>query len=224
MPGTSINESASQKLAQLLHRVARRDQVAFAELYILTKSKLFSIAMAIVKRRDIAEEILQEAYVKVWTNAISFDPLKGSPMTWMITIVRNLSISVVRRPCAETFYQESDFINLSSSSVLPLEEIISYQDIAEAMRALKNLDPEKRRLIAAAYIHGESRAVLSQKLGVPVSTIKTWLRRGLLEMRSAIEIVENEFNRVEPDARQREGISAVVTDQSRSSSARPQGD
>ena len=79
----------------------RKDQAAFAELYDATKRKLFGIALTVLRRRDLAEDVTQEAFIRIWRNAASFDPARGMPITWMATIVRNLAIDVKRSPAAE---------------------------------------------------------------------------------------------------------------------------
>src|SRR3954464_12992999 len=89
-----------EKLENLILATAAQDQAAFAELYEATKRKLFGVALMVLRRRDLAEDVLQEAYIRVWRNAARFDPARGSAITWMATIVRNLAIDVKRSPAA----------------------------------------------------------------------------------------------------------------------------
>jgi len=90
----------AETLDRLIAATAAEDQVAFAELYDLTKRKLFGIALTVLRRRDLAEDVLQEAYIRIWRNASRFDPARGGAITWMATIVRNLAIDVKRSPAA----------------------------------------------------------------------------------------------------------------------------
>ena len=100
----TATESGSKELERLLAVIgARKDQAAFAALYSATKGKLFSTVLLIVKRSDLAEEIIQEAYVRIWHSASSYRSSRGSPMTWMITIARNLAIDLVRKPAREIY-------------------------------------------------------------------------------------------------------------------------
>src|SRR5688572_11446683 len=165
-----------ERLARLLAATATKDQAAFAELYDLTKSNLFGIALMVLRRRDLAEDVTQEAFIRIWRSAASFDPARGMPITWMATIVRNLAIDVKRSPAAEpTDDSELSVIPFNGRSAL--EELEASDNHRRLREAMKTLDPLRRKLVIAAYINGESREQLSQRFGAPVNTIKTWLRR-----------------------------------------------
>jgi RNA polymerase sigma-70 factor (ECF subfamily) len=167
--------------------VSRGDQHAFSKLYDLTKSKMFGVALAIVRRRELAEEVLQDAYTRIWQNAGRFDPLISSPVTWMVAIVRHRAIDVLRQSKSEFELDESMLVNLAVDDRSPLDHIELTQDGHQALAALLALPPLQRQLIIAAYIHGESRAQLAVKFGSPANTIKTWLRRALLEVRTTMK-------------------------------------
>lgn len=188
--------SGSKKLERLLERMAfQKDQLAFNELYTATKGRLFLTAMRIVRRGHMAEEIIQEGYSRIWLNAATYRPSLGSPMNWMITIVRNLSIDVVKKSAWEIYSDDSALMELTSDCPSALDTIEAQEDQQRVLRrthdvfsALHGLDPMKRELVIAAYILGESREQLSKKAGVPVNTVKTWIRRSLLEVK---EILRN---------------------------------
>lgn len=175
-----------KRLAKLLAATAAKDQAAFAELYDTTKRKLFGIALMVLRRRDLAEDVTQEAFIRIWRNAASFDPARGLPITWMATIVRNLAIDVKRSPAAEPT-DDSELTVIPFNGRSALEELEASDDHRRLREAMKTLDPMKRKLVIAAYINGESREQLSQRFGAPVNTIKTWLRRAVLDLRAAIE-------------------------------------
>jgi RNA polymerase sigma-70 factor (ECF subfamily) len=177
----------TRRLERLLHASAGRDQLAFAELYEATKAKLFATALLIVKRRDLAEEVVQEAYVRIWTRASTYDAALGSPVAWMAAIARNLAINIVRRPAFEVPSDDAILHDFPADDPSALDAIQSSQSEDRALRALQDLDPMKRRLIIAAYLHGESREQLAQRFGMPANTIKTWIRRSLLEIRSSLD-------------------------------------
>ena len=186
--------SGSQQLQSLLMRMAGKDEAAFEKLYAATKRKLFSAVLAIVKHRHLAEEVIQEAYVRIWLNAGSYRPSLGTPMLWMIIIARNLAIDLVRRPVREVVSDETVLWGFPADNPTPLEAIEISEDQADALMhqlkvqyALQALDPTRRHLIIAAYIRGESRKQLSEQYGVPVNTIKTWIRRALLEARASLQ-------------------------------------
>jgi RNA polymerase sigma-70 factor, ECF subfamily len=199
MLSTTAAESGSSKLERWLARIAAgRDQAAFAELYAATKGKLFAVVLLIVRRRDHAEEIIQDAYVRIWSNANSYRPSLGSPMTWMISIARNLAIDHARKTGREPSADESVLLALPSECPTAIEMIEAMEDdcaaIAQQQRvlsALQALNPLRRDLIVAAYIRGESRAQLSKKVGVPINTVKTWIRRALLEVEAILRNTED---------------------------------
>jgi RNA polymerase sigma-70 factor, ECF subfamily len=200
MLSMTATESGSKTLERLLARIAStRDQSAFAALYSATKGKLFSTVLMIVKRRDLAEEVIQDVFVRIWSNASTYRPSFGAPMTWMISIARNLAIDLVRRPIREVCSDESVLLAFPSDCPTAVEAIEAVEDHRSAIEqqqkmlsALQALDPARRDLVIAAYIHGESREQLSRRTGVPVSTVKTWLRRTLLEVEAVLRNTEKE--------------------------------
>ena len=154
-------------------------------MYDTTRRKLFGIALMVLRRRDLAEDVTQEAFIRIWRSAASFDPARGMPITWMATIVRNLAIDVKRSPAAEPT-DDSELTVIPFNGRSALEELEASDDQRRLRTAMKTLDPLKRKLVIAAYINGESREQLSQRFGAPVNTIKTWLRRAVLDIRAAI--------------------------------------
>jgi RNA polymerase sigma-70 factor, ECF subfamily len=189
------NQASSKRLEHLLALIAKEnDQIAFAELYAATRRKLFSTVLLIVRRADLAEEILQEAFVRIWSNANAYRSSRGSAMTWMITVTRNIAIDHVRRPQRESYSDETELLQLRSDDLSALEAIEAEEDQQTAicqrdimLSALQMLDPARRDLVIAAYIYGESREQLAKMRGVPVSTVKTWIRRALLEIEAAVK-------------------------------------
>jgi len=197
----TATESGSKELERLLAVIgAQKDQAAFAALYSATKRKLFSTVLLIVKRSDLAEEIIQEAYVRIWHSASSYRWSRGSPMTWMITIARNLAIDMVRKLAREISSDDSELLELPADGPTALEIIEASEDqqtaMYDAFSALQALHPTRRDLIIAAYIHGESREQLSKRTGIPVNTIKTWIRRSLLEVESILRSKDKEREQV----------------------------
>jgi RNA polymerase sigma-70 factor, ECF subfamily len=173
-------------LCRLIAATAKEDQAAFAALYDLTRRKLFGIALTVLRRRDLAEDVLQEAYIRVWRNAARFDPARGTAITWMATIVRNLAIDVKRSPAAIAT-DDTALMVIPFNGRSALDEVEATDNARRLREALQTLDPMKRKLVVAAYIQGQSREQLAERFGAPVNTIKTWLRRAVLDMRAALE-------------------------------------
>ena len=173
-------------LARLIAATAREDEAAFAELYDMTRRKLFGVALTVLRRRDLAEDVLQEAYIRVWRSAARFDPARGTAITWMATIVRNLAIDVKRSPAAAAT-DDTALMVIPFNGRSALDQVEASDDERRLRDALKTLDPMRRKLVIAAYIQGQSREQLAQRFGAPVNTIKTWLRRAVLDMRAVLE-------------------------------------
>jgi RNA polymerase sigma-70 factor, ECF subfamily len=191
--GLGIAQSDSAELEHLLLRMAGGDEPAFEKLHAATRRKLFSTVLLVVRRRHLAEEIVQEAYVRIWLNAPAYRPALGSPMMWMITIARNLAIDAVRRPSREIYRDQSALLNFPADAPTALESMESRENESNTIKlqqsmlsALQTLDPTRRHLVIAAYLYGESRHRLAEQYGVPINTIKTWLRRALLHVRAQI--------------------------------------
>jgi RNA polymerase sigma-70 factor (ECF subfamily) len=194
MTDASIMLFGSEELERLLKRMAEKDEGAFEKLYMATKHKIFSTVLLIVKRSHLAEEVVQEAYVRIWLNAAQYKPSIASPMAWMIAIARNRALDMARKPVREMQSEDSVLFNFPSDGPTALEAIEISEDQADAVMqqlkvlyALQALDPTRRHLIIAAYIRGESRKQLSERYGVPVNTIKTWIRRALLDTRASLQ-------------------------------------
>jgi RNA polymerase sigma-70 factor (ECF subfamily) len=181
-------------LIGLIGAAARRDQSAFARLYAATSGKLYGVALRVLRRRDLAEDVVQEAYLRIWRHADRYDPARGSPVTWMASIVRHLAIDMARSPGAQIPASEADLLALPADTPHPLDEMTLSEKRHRAFAVMRDLDPVKRRLVIAAYLHGESREQLARRFGAPVNTIKTWLRRAVIELRAALE--EDETRRV----------------------------
>jgi RNA polymerase sigma-70 factor, ECF subfamily len=176
---------APEPLSDLLSRCALKDRRAFAELYQLAAPKLFAVAVRICRRRDWAEEILQESFVNVWHHAQGYDPAKSAPMTWMTAVVRNRALDWLRRPREADLgeAQEEMLANLADDNPGPEELLARSTDAARLARCLQALSDDQRRSITLAFLHGLSHAELAGTLRRPLGTIKTWIRRGLEQLR-----------------------------------------
>ena len=172
----------SDRLTELLARISLHDPRAFADLHALTRNKLRKTVLAIGASPCEIDDILQESYLKVWRNAGRFDPGRASAIAWMCTIARNTAIDAVRaRKMSMVEIEEALSVPMPAESSENDFDYTSAEPVAAV--ALARLPEDRRRLITLAYIGGESRASLSQRFGVPINTIKTWLRRTLEAVR-----------------------------------------
>ncbi len=174
------------ELVWLLGAVATGDEAAFERLYLETRAKLYGVLLRILGRRALAEEVMQETYIKVWKMADQFDPAVASPITWMVAIARNRAIDIVRKRGETSIEEEPEAMEVASEEPSLLARREMTEQLRRLLSCLGKLDPEKQRIVLLAYYSGWSRDQLAQKLDIPVNTIKTWLRRSLLEIRECM--------------------------------------
>jgi RNA polymerase sigma-70 factor, ECF subfamily len=174
------------ELVGLLAAVAHGDEAAFEQLYVATRAKLYGVLLRILGRPELAEEVMQETYVKVWKMAGKFDASVASPITWMVAIARNRAIDIVRKRTELSIEEEPEAMDVAADSPVPLARREMTEELKRLLSCLGKLDPEKQRIVLLAYYSGWSREQLSRKLDIPVNTIKTWLRRSLIEVRECM--------------------------------------
>jgi len=177
------------RLAELLAQCALRNQRAFALLYELTSAKLFGVALRILRRRDWAEEVLQECYVSVWNHAGDYAIQKSAPLTWMTSIVRNRSLDWLRRPQQEATGEEYDIAveAWQDDAPGPLERLAASSEAAALERCLQQLDGKQRQSIMLAFFHGLSHSEVAGHMKQPLGTVKTWVRRGLERLKGCLQ-------------------------------------
>jgi RNA polymerase sigma-70 factor, ECF subfamily len=174
------------ELVWLLGAVARGDEVAFERLYEATRAKLYGVLLRILGKPALAEEVMHETYLKIWKTADRFDPATASPITWMVAIARNRAIDIARIRGDTSIDQEPDAPEPAAEPPAPLARREMTAELKRLLSCLGRLDPEKQRIVLLAYYSGWSRDQLATKLDIPVNTIKTWLRRSLLEIRECM--------------------------------------
>ncbi|MDE2363745.1 MAG: sigma-70 family RNA polymerase sigma factor [Hyphomicrobiales bacterium] len=169
----------------LIVAAGRGDRAAFRRLYLATSAKLLGLVTRITKSRAEAEEVVQEVYLKAWTNAASFSPDSGTGMGWLVSISRNRAIDLVRaKTAAATEAQETEwFDKLVSDQNLEAE----IMDRTALVKCLATLEPAVRDMIVLAYVDGLSREELAERFGMPVNTVKTRLHRGLGALKSCLD-------------------------------------
>ncbi|MBO0346855.1 sigma-70 family RNA polymerase sigma factor [Roseibium limicola] len=173
-------------LSDLLGLVAGQDKRAFKSLYSATSAKLFGITLRILKDRDLASEALQETYIKVWQNASRYDEGKSRPITWLVALARNTAIDSLRRrePARMGGDNDEDALERVADPQFGRVDPAHRQTLKGC---LEELDEVQRRCVILAYCEGYSRAELGKATGKPEATVKTWLRRGLLRLKSCMD-------------------------------------
>ena len=178
----------------LLQRIAARDTAAVAELYDKHSRLLFGLILRIVRDRGDAEEILQEAFVRVWTRAEMYDARMGGPLPWLVRVARNCAIDRVRARRVRANVDTPALDPVTVETVAPATPIQTPESAvldAEKRRtltdALAGIPAEQRLLVEAAFFEGYTHSELAQRFGLPLGTVKTRIRAGLSAMRTRLE-------------------------------------
>jgi RNA polymerase sigma-70 factor (ECF subfamily) len=177
---------ALSSVAVLIEAVGRGSQVALKRLYELESKRLYGIALRIVRRPEIAADVLQETFVQVWQNAAAFSAERGAAAAWLTGIVRFRALDAVRKTGREI---PSDDPTLGDEPLEPdvIEKIGASAEAQALRRCLKSLDRQQQRCIVLAFVDGLSHAEVAERIEAPLGSVKSWIRRGLLSLRRCLE-------------------------------------
>ena len=181
--GSAVSLLNAEDDEALLARVAQADPRAFEALYDRYSGRVYSIAMGMLRDPVRAQEVTQDVFFAVWRGARDFDPTRGSGRTWILSVAHHKSVDALRRarrnptvPLSETLANDTDVIEAAQARV----------DAGHVRRALEALSLEQRAAIVLAYYGGYTQQEIAQRLGVPLGTIKTRIRDGLIRLRSVL--------------------------------------
>lgn len=175
-------------LQDLLVRVARGDQRAFESLYRDTSGTLLGICLRVLADRAEAEDVLQEVYVAVWNKATQYDATRARAMTWLGTIARNRAIDRLRSLPAQASRAPIDIAEtLPDPSPSPASQAAAATDRARLDVCLEQLEPRRKTLIRTAFFDGATYEELAARSGSPIGSVKSWIRRGLMQLKACLE-------------------------------------
>lgn len=177
---------APDEAAHCLARCALGDRDALARLYQLSAPRLFGIATRIVGRRDLAEEILQDGFLRIWSHAAEYRPERGTAFVWMTSIIRHRALDLLRRTRPQVDIDDIDAVVFSDADGPEAQALVS-QDARRLRACLETLAVEQRQGITAAFYHGLTHAELARHFALPLGTVKGWVRRGLQQLRRCLE-------------------------------------
>ena len=171
---------------ELVYGLQQQDQQAFSYLYDNYSSALFGLIFKMVNDKELAEDILQEAFVKIWNNFTNYDSIRGRLFTWMINLTRNLTIDTLRskgyKKQSKIYSDENSVNNFSDNT--RIAEKFDAMGIRKQLSSLKN---DQKEIIDLAYFGGLTQDEISKQLGIPLGTVKTRMRAAILELRKLLQ-------------------------------------
>lgn len=182
---SSVGNDAA-RLVALVAAVSGGDRAAFSELYERTSAKLYGICLRLLGSEQDAQDVLQDVYVTVWHKAALFDPAKAGTITWLAVLARNKAIDRLRRrrAPAQDIAAAADVPDEGPSA---FEIVGNAQDIVRLRDCMDELDERPRAMIRSAFLGGATYPELAEQEGVPLGTMKSWIRRGLQRLRGCLE-------------------------------------
>jgi RNA polymerase sigma factor (sigma-70 family) len=184
---SAASPAERDELNRLLIQTGRNDQKAFAELYKRTSSKLFGVCLRMLHDRGEAEEVLQETYTTVWRRAASFDAARASAITWLITLSRNKAIDRLRQHREELLDDPSRLDEAVDDQPTPAADAETSQEYGRLQRCLDELEPQQRDSVREAFFTGATYNELATRCMVPLGTMKSWIRRSLMQLRTCLD-------------------------------------
>jgi RNA polymerase sigma-70 factor, ECF subfamily len=174
------SEDGQLELSLILLRVAEGDRVAFRAFYDATNSRLLGLAMRMLSRRDAAEDVVQEAYVRVWLHAGRYDPARGAPMAWLWKILRNAAIDRLRRDRM----RHEDVDDYADRLATPTPPIVARLDLNGGVA---KLGARKGKVLGLAFVEGRTHEEIAVEFGLPLGTLKSQVKRSLGQLRRHLD-------------------------------------
>jgi RNA polymerase sigma factor (sigma-70 family) len=180
---TNSHDSATEaQLAAALARCAAGERAALKVIYDIESARMVGVARRMLRRQDLAEEAVQDTFMRVWRAAGTFDPQRGAARSWLYAILRNCALSILRDE--GRFTSDED----AAEQAAPMTEsaLASLPETSALRRCLERLDPTRRSVVVLSYVHGLSHGEMAGKLGVPLGTVKSWVRRSLISLQECM--------------------------------------
>lgn len=185
---TPASQDARARLQAAMKRLAKGDRDALEEIYRLTHLKLFGICLRILDDRKEAEDALQDVYITLWRNASRYDASRASPIAWLATFARNRAVDRLRTgKVRRGAVPVDEAATLADETPSADAMLIDEERTARIHTCLQTLDAKQREPIRSAFLNGRTYAELAERDGVPLGTMKSWIRRGLAKLRTCME-------------------------------------
>lgn len=178
---TGADQALEAQLSAAIVRCAGGDRSALRVIYDLEAPRMVGVAMRMLRRKDLSEEAVHDAFMRIWNGARTFDPARGMARAWLYTIVRNRALTILR---SENRFECDD--DADAPVPEPESAVAQLPESSALRRCLEQLEPRRRAAVVLAYVHGLSHGELAGKLGVPLGTAKSWTRRGLISLQECM--------------------------------------
>lgn len=183
---TSMAASDGADLNKALQACARGDRAALRAIYDAEAPRMLGVAQRLLRRPALAEEAVQDAFVQVWRRAASFDPARGGARTWLYAVLRHRALNILRGEVRTDLVDDFEPMGLASEEENAEHLVARLSEAGALRRCLEGLEPSRRQAIVLAYVHGLSHGELAGRLGVPLGTVKSWIRRSLIALRECL--------------------------------------
>jgi RNA polymerase sigma-70 factor (ECF subfamily) len=177
--------STPVEITWLLAAVTKGDPAAFERLYQATCAKLYGVVLRILRRHDLAADVMEQAYLQIWNSAGEFNPAQGTPLAWMVAIARRLAIDASRRPQPDAGGEPEVIDENEGPGAVPRHQLTD--DLKRLLTCIGRLEPDRQRMLLLAYYGAFTREQLSVKLDMPVNLLKASLRRSLIEVEQCLK-------------------------------------
>ncbi|MCG6114238.1 MAG: sigma-70 family RNA polymerase sigma factor [Mesorhizobium sp.] len=181
-----MNLTQMSSLERLLQRIANGERQALESLFRLEAGRMLAVARRIVRRKELAEEVVQDVFVTVWRKASQFDAEKGSARAWLTTSVRHRALNLLRDGARTDFHDPATLAELGDRAGDAQQAYQALPPDDDLRRCLDQLEPERRDSIVMAYVVGFTHGEIASQLKAPVGTVKAWIRRGVLALRECM--------------------------------------
>ncbi|WNJ92169.1 sigma-70 family RNA polymerase sigma factor [Bosea sp. 685] len=169
-----------------LRACASGDKSALRRIYDAESARMLGVALRLLKRRALAEEAVQDAFVLIWRHAARFDPARGGGLTWIYAILRNRSLSILRNEKRTETREEPVAEEMASEEDDP-ETVMSKLSDAKALRTcLETLPAQRRGIVLLAFVQGLTHGEIAGRLNMPIGTVKSWIRRSLMSLKECL--------------------------------------
>lgn len=177
---------AERDLAMLISKIARGCESALKKLYANTISQVYGLAYKILSNKPDADEVAMDVFKQIWNKAPDYEPGRGSPSAWLITVTRSRAIDKIRSDTKRRTTNEPLLTDTVDNNPLPDESTLVREKRDRIERALSELTPKQRESIELAYFKGLSQSEISKQMNEPLGTIKSWMRSGMLKLKEIL--------------------------------------